>query len=105
MLLSRLADEAHGIQGLIVFANLVMNVRAGRTPCAAGVADLIAALDALALLDRDARHMAVARRYPIAVIKNDQVAITRIRPGVNDQAVRRRRHRRAVINGDVEALM
>ena len=72
----RRPDISNGVGWLVVFAYLVMNVRAGRTPCAARVADLIATFDPLSGFNSDPRQVAVARRDSVAVVKDDEIAVT-----------------------------
>jgi hypothetical protein len=77
------------VDGLVVLSYLVMDMWTGRSPCAAGVANLVAALDTLSCLDSDLRQVAVTAGDAVAVIYNDKVAISRIGSRPDYKAVRR----------------
>src|SRR5215218_10733396 len=71
----RRAEESLRIDGVAIDARLVVQVRAGRAPGGADLADHLADTDGLSLRDIDRRQMAVARRKPIAVIDLDHLAV------------------------------
>ena len=70
-----LARVSNGIDRLIVYAELIVDVRPRGTASASSITDKIAALDALALLNRDARQMAVAAGDSISMIDGNQIAV------------------------------
>lgn len=83
-----------------------MDVGAGRAPGVAHLADLLAALDALA----DAKvgpvlEVAVDRPHPVAVVQRDVVTDATILLDFFDCPVGGRENRRSPVSGDVDAVV
>src|SRR5262245_31735312 len=97
------AQEALRIDGVAVDARLVVQVRAGRAPGGAHLADDLADADGLSFRNVDDRQMAVARRQSVAVIDPDHLAVAAAPSGGDDLAGRGGAHRIADVAAEVEA--
>ena len=86
-----LADrqEAQGIDRFAIVADLVVQMRTGRTAAAAGLADDGAGIQLLANRHVDLAQMPIARRKAIAVVNLDHPAVAAVPAGLDDDAGRR----------------
>ena len=83
-------DVLKGVDGLVVLSDLVMDMWSRGASSAAGVAYLVAPLDALSCFDGDLGEVTVASGDPVAVIDNDQISIPCIGSRPDYQAIRGR---------------
>ena len=90
-----------GVNRLVVDAYFVVDVRACGATRRADLANHVAARDVLPHLDIYVREMAVARRQSVAVIYDDDLAVTALASGEGDDAVGCGDDSRAVVCGDV----
>ena len=99
------SEIERGLTIVPFFQTSQLEVRAGRQPGRADIADHLAARDALARGDGEAAHMAIAARDAAAVIELDEIAVTAVAAGHHHAPVDRRIDRRAVRGGEVEPLV
>src|SRR5687767_1283221 len=102
---SRGDEELRGILRRAPEAHFEMQVRPGGAAGGADFADLLAALDQIALAHHDLRGMGVARHQVVAVIDVDHVAVLGMEPGENDDAPGGSHDRRTVIGDEVDAFV
>ena len=95
------AQIAPGIDGRVVEANFVVNVRAGCMAGSAFVADHVAALYVSAEVGCKFRKVAVPGSDAEAVVDHDQAAVTGAAVNRGNYAVRRGANRVAHPRGDV----
>src|SRR6476620_5530579 len=98
-----LRHQSERIGDLAVHANLVMEMRAGRTACGSDVPDDLAALDVLARADGVAAQVTVVRRQAEAVSHDDQVAVVAAVGCRLHRSVGGRKDRLSFLGRDVEA--
>src|SRR3970040_2388974 len=89
------------INGGAVDANLKVHVRSGRKACAADAADHLPLAHARAGTRQDRGEVRVQRGESVAVVDDDDLAVTAEPAGVEHGAVPGRDHRRAARRGDV----
>src|SRR5687767_5429815 len=100
-----LRQQLKRIEEPAVREDFVMEVIAGRAAGRAETSDDVAALHALALLDREAGEVAVLRLQAEAVIDDHEVAVRALMADEGDVARGGRLHRLSLFAGDVEARM
>src|SRR5229473_8182422 len=94
------------IDGDVVDANFVVQVRTGAAPAIADVADSVAAVHVLSGEDRKAGQVAVTRRDSVAMVNRDSAPVAAQEVGEFNHALCRSHHRLAVrrtnVNSGVE---
>src|SRR6185503_1689166 len=98
-------EQRHRVGQAAVHPDLVVQMAAGGPPRRSDVTDDVAALDLLAVGDREARQVAVLRDDAEAMVEHHHVAVGAVGPGGADGRVAGGHDRLAVIGGDVEPGM
>src|SRR6266849_10264870 len=93
------------IFGAVVVAHFEMQVRSARTSARADLPDLLAARDAVALVDEIAPVVSVYRFVGAAMLQDHDVAVAAKLSIVDDDAVIGREHRSARRRRDIHALV
>ena len=97
------AQEFLRIDGVAVHARLVVQMRPGRAPGRADLADDLAGAHPLPDLDVIVGQMPVAGREPVAVVDLDHLAVAALPAGDRDVAVGGRAHRIAGLAAEIQA--
>src|SRR5215213_10002511 len=99
-------EMRHRVDRLGALADLEMQLRRGHVAALARLRDRLAALHLLAVLDGDLAVMGVGRDVAVVVPDEDELAVAlHVRAGVGDGAVLGGLDRRALGQGDVDALV
>src|SRR6056297_3950703 len=101
----RCLDVGHGVDGLAVHADFVVQMGAGGPSCVAHITNSIPARDPLTRLHADSRHMGVASLDAEGMFDLDKAAVARQPAGMADNAVGRGIDRGAVRGREVGSGM